>query len=704
MAEKDNKTEEAKAASPAPTEKNASTEQGSSPAASKTIQFGSDIEIFMNKPAKWGGNEFVQAYHARNKSDAKPLIALLCDRAYTPRISKIPQYTTITNPNIIRLKSSGPMRSSVDRREYYAFLYEDTLGAPLVENDLHTALGLKSDLVMKQIVLPLLSVLGELRNNDIFHGSIRPSNIFRGSQKEITNVVLGDCLSTPAGMNQARIFEPIERALSQPSGRGAGLLNDDLYALGVTVVMLLRQSDSMRSMTEDDIIRQKIETSSFAALAGRERITGPLLEFLRGVLADDPRQRWTIDDAVAWADGRKLQPKTGEKSKKAGRHILFNNKKFVNPETLAMEVAAKPNMVEEIIENGDLKQWIDRSLEDKAVAKNVEEAIRSVKKMSTSKSVHYQSRLATRLSIALHPEGPLRYKGLSIMPAGIGGAIMEAYVLNKDIAYYQEIIQNDDFIFWLSANEDSVWEVNSLYSQFETCRGFVATTAPGYGLERCIYFLNPEAPCVSPLVSDYFLRSPEDVIRALEILCKKKSRMDRLLDRHILAFLLSKERNLLENSLIDINSKEPWRSLTGTLKVLSTMQRREMMEEMPGLCGWFVDNMTPIYRRFHDREYRVTLKAQLQGLKEKGDLTKIYNLIDDPETQVKDTKAFRVAMKEYRELDAERKVIEEALLTPEAVGIHRAAEASAIICFILSLVLVLGSAAATFGSYQYLGF
>lgn len=704
MAESDTQKDNKKDAKDATEDKEEAQSQEVEYTGKTVIRLGKNVEIFITKPAKWGGNPFVEAYEARQRSDGRGLIAIFCDRGYTPRTNQLSQYKTVINPNLMKLVASGPVRSPKDKKEYFTLVYEDNIGVPLVEDDSNVALGLKSELVQNDIIVPLVYALNDLHNKDIIHGAVRPSNIFRGSMKEISTVVLGDCMSAPVGLNQAAIFEPPERALAQPSGRGEGVPQDDLYALGVTIVMLLRTGNSLKNVTEEEIIQRKLENGSFATLAGAERLTGPLLELLRGLLVDDPRDRWDIEDVIAWIEGRRLKPKTASRGSKAARQISFNNKKFFYSESLAMEIANKPNMIDEIIETGELVQWLQRSVTDKKKVAKVEEAMRTLKKTATSKSSLYQERLATRIAIALHPEGPIRYRGLSILPAGLGHTLIEAFHLKKDLSFFHEMLLHDEFLFWLSCNEDSVWDVNSMYPVFETCRGFAQTSAAGYGLERCAYFLNGEAPCLSPILKNYFIRSPEDLMRAMEVLCKTKKKPDNLFDRHVISFLLAKERNLLENSLIDINSKDYWRQIVGKLKVLSTIQKRENMEDFPAISKWFADHMRPVYNRFHDREFRVDLQEKIAKAKSKGDLVKIYNLVDDAEAIQKDAREFRRAMKDYRNLEKERIKIEMDLDDAQSIGVKKGNEIAAIVCFFICLILVLGSAAATFGSYQYLGF
>lgn len=672
---------------------------------SKVIHLGKKIEIYPDRPVAKFNNGYVQCFEAKDMSSGDLLVAFLCDRVYTPRFSKMSQYAVLSSKNLMLLRSRGAVYHPQEKREFYAVVYKDDVGAPLVEDDMSCALGLKADMVQKQILVPLVDALKDLRNKDIAHGSIRPSNIFRGSPKEITNIVLGECLATPCGLTQKAIYEPVERALAQPSGKGEASLQDDLYALGITISMLLRTTNSLKGFTPEDILEKKIETGTFATIIGQERITGPLLDFLRGVLADDPLQRWDIDDILAWLDGSRLTPKQGGVKRKASRQVTFNNKKFTYPESLAVEVAKHPNLLSDFIESGDLNQWIERAIDDRDLLDAVNEAIDSVKKTTQSTSPAYGSKLACRLCIALHPQGPVRYKGLSVLPRGLSAALIETFTMEQDVAALNEIISNDTFLFWIKCNKGmSVVDLTPLTAQFEALRGFAQTALPGYGLEHCIYYLNADVPCLSGTFAKYYVRSPEDVVLALERVSKRKDRPERMLDRHILAYLLNKERNLLENSLIDINANEMWRRIIGTLKVLSVIQRQNNLPQTPGLCTWFMDTMRPVYERFHDREYRLKVSEKLDKETKNGDLEKLYRIVDDPDHIQHDTKSFKDAMREYREFERERITLEHTLTQPEKVGAERGLEVAVLVSLAMSILFILGYASIVLGNYQDLGF
>lgn len=140
-------------------------------------------------------------------------------------------------------------------------------------------------------------------------------------------------------------------------------------------------------------------------------MAGSLLELLRGLLHDDPRQRWTLDDVAIWADGRRVTSKvnTGNKSKSA-RPLDFAGQQILRP--LHLAVALSENVIEaaKLIESSELQSWIIRSLEDKVLSKRVEEAIAIAREHGTGSG--YQDRLVTYVCMILAHRCPSCTRGL----------------------------------------------------------------------------------------------------------------------------------------------------------------------------------------------------------------------------------------------------------------------------------------------------
>ncbi len=658
------------------------------PAGSK-ILFNNVIEIDTGTQLAEYSNDHVKAYKAKGiGGDTNDYFALICAPHLTPRSSRGPAYASACGGPMAYLVGSGVI-AIPGLGERFSFIYRDTLGKRIVPNDKHLALGWKAERVLEKVVAPVITVLKDLRDVDIVHGNIRPSNFYTGGKTDYDHVVVGDCLSVPASMLQSPIFEPLHRCSAQPTGRGTGMIEDDLYALGVSMAMLIRAHDPLAKKTQEEIILHKMQHGTYASLISKDdRFTGAVLELLRGLLIDDQRQRWNLDDVLAWLDGRRLSPKQTTKRKRASRQITFNGNGYFYMEALANDMFKKPAEAVQLIESNELEQWIQRSIDDDHAVKRLEEAV--VSAGETGKSSGYWDRLLSRVAIALDPEGPIRYKNLALKPEGLGIALGEAFVLNSNLQAFIEIFTSPLLQFWLVTCTDLNMDVTSFVNRFETLKMQVKQPMMGMGLERCLYFLNDSIHCVSPALKNFHVRSPEDMINAFEKMAQSKTRPALAFDRHMVAFLAAKDGKVIDNQLFDLNSVEYHRRLIGLVNVFAATQRIYSVAPLPNLSKWIAESLQVVLDRYHDKKNRDTLKEKLSKIKDSGDITKISQLIDDQNLVKRDFAAFKLAMHEFKMLSEEHDLLENQLENPSNFGRARGKEVAVIVAGVISSLIIMG--------------
>ncbi len=638
----------------------------------------------------------VKAYAARGTDNVPVnLFAMVCEEHLTPRGSKAPNYAAIISPSLVPLVAAKAAFWTPAGREKYCFIYNNLLGAPLLKEDLRGGLGLKPELVLSGVIRPIINVIADMRDKDIVHGNIRPSNIYDGGNKNLERAILGECLSLPPGYDQPVLYEPIERAMVSPAGRGMGTTQDDLYSFGVSLAVLMRYYDPMENMSDEEIVERKIEEGSYAAILGKDRFSGAILELLRGLLQDDETQRWNVDEVLQWLDGRRLSPKQTQRRIKASRPITFNNEKYTRPELLARDLNKNVNEARQLVENGEMEQWLSRAMEDKLATARFEKAV--LQSEEGGKGAGYTERLATRVAIALHPEGPIRYKSISILPDGIGTALSEAFIMKRDLQTYIDFFMCYFITQWVDSQSTAVSDVSNLISKFDGARAYLRQKTLGGGLERCVYALNSEVHCLSEKLQKYFVRSPEEMLQAFEKISKLPNRPTMFFDRHSVAFLSVKDRKNIDPYTHDLNMPETYRRVLSELKILATIQKRSQMERFPGIAGWIIDNLGSVYERFHDRELRVEIQRKVERLKDAGDLSKIAVIFDDPALYQEDNTNFRRAMRKYYDLEQESVEIDRELQNEGTMGEETGRQMAAVVAAVLAGLIVLIMGFTSFG-------
>jgi len=632
----------------------------------------------------------VKAFAASGNADVSQpgYFALLCEPSLIPRSRMAASYAAVMNGSLLKLVASGPIYWPPSRGERYVFIYEMPPAKPMTPYGQFKGLDLKADTVESSIVKPLIYTLLDMRDSDIIHGNVNPANIFvSGVGGNIDRVILGDCLSLPPSYNQHIYFETVERAMLDPVSRGLPSLEHDMYALGVSLAVMLRSRDPMAGMSNDDIIHHKIEHGSYISLTGKDRFTGSILELLRGLLNDDRAQRWGIDEVISWLDGQRLNPKAGSKKIKAARPIHFEGERYLRPAVLALDFKKNPSEAVQLIESDTLTQWVSRSLEDPLVEKRLESALETVSEQGRGPG--YADRLLCRVSIALDPEGPIRYKDLNVHPEGFGHALAQTMITKGDVQPYVDLINQQAVMFWLSSQGETNVDIGSVVSKFDACRAFLRQPTIAYGLERCLYFLCSECPCISEKLKDYYVRNEEDMMKAFEQMSSDPKRPHLFFDRHIVAFLSVKDRKDVDPFLMELNSDDMYKKTLGNIKTLATIQQRGKLDKYPGICQWIYEILDPVFERYHDRELRKNAKIKIQSLIDKGDIAKIAAILDNAETNKKDTDTYNKARTEYYNLRVEDAKLAEKLDDPILFTTGVGREIGAIVsCIIAGLVMM----------------
>ncbi|MCB9989631.1 MAG: hypothetical protein H6868_09935 [Rhodospirillales bacterium] len=647
-----------------------------------------EIEIQPSNPLPYLDQGPVKAYVARGKGGKDGnYFALVCEKHLVPRVRMGVVFANVLNPSLVRLVASGVAYWPPAGAERYMFVYSRDIGMPLMKSLKEDGLGWKQDQVMSAVIKPMIDVLLDLRNKDITHGNIRPTNMFDGGTQKVERIILGECLATPPSYAQPVVMETVHRALADPLGRGIGTLQDDLYSFGVSLAMILRSRDPLKGLSDEDIIRSKIEKGSYLAIVGKERFPAALLELLRGLLYDNHSQRWTLDDVLTWQDGQRLSPKQSSRMSKASRPLVFEGEHYFWPSLLAHDMNKNPSAAVELINSQALEQWVDRSLESSMTKNRLEDAIESAG--ASGQDAGYTDRLISRVSIALDPEAPIRFKGLNVHPYGIPPAMMGAYCQSRDVQPYIEVINQKMVAYWLAAQPDFYSESVTLAKKYDNCRMFLNQNSIAYGMERCLYFLNSDAPCLSEKLAHYYIRNVEDLMNAFEDMSGKPDRPYLFIDRHIAAFLSVKERKVIDPFLIELNSSNENLRILGNILCLASIQKRERLGAFPGIGGWVLDLMPALLERYHDRHLRDYIQKKIEKLAKAGDIVKIAGILDNEEAKTGDFSSFRQAMREYDDLRKETAKINHKLKRPESFGKKTGQELAAVFSAFLAGIVIL---------------
>lgn len=631
----------------------------------------------------------IRAFTATDeRGSPKSLFALVCRRDVAPRTDVLNQFARFT-----RLPLVTPLRWGVvywppeKARRFVIILHqpggERILPAPDAAID-----AWREDRVVRLVMNPLMPVFKELGGRNLTHRAIRADNLFfADSARE--SVVLGECFSLPAGMAQPSIYEPIDSAMAMPEGRGYGTPADDYYALGILVLVLLCGGNPVPHLSEHELVEAKISKGSYAALVGETRLSLPMVEMLRGLLCDDPEERWRHGDLQLWLNGRHLSPKQALLPPKAARLYPFEDEEYANAPALSYAMGRKWNAALQEIRSPELERWIRRSLSDDRRAAAVGAATQAV--IGIGGGVPgLEDRLLTRLLIALDPQAPLRFKQVAVRIQGFSAAFAVNYDNEDRRQTFAEIILHKLPQMWIEAQPNLRADVVAYVRAFDLVAHHLAKPRIGYGLERALYVLNSSWPCQSPLLVSDYVADLNDLLPALERLAAQ-GRTERVpVDWHIGGFVSARMKMTPDRAFNELAEEErPEVFNLGVVRLLAEVQESTGPVRLPHLAAWCATLLKPVVDKFRNRTRREQMTEMLRQLAAQGSLTALVRLVDNPDRRAADEQGFRRARAEFAQLVEQMGWLHSGGLTRPAVVRAAAREASTVVSGVVAAVTVL---------------
>src|SRR5579872_6463903 len=277
-------------------------------AGGRVVSLGSHFDIFVDRPLAELSTPYAGAYVVVDRElPTASLFALICNPQVAPRLEVLEALHGMRLDGMLTPLEWDIVDWPLSARRCFAIIYDRPLGGPVLtgyagvgEPALVTPIdrprGLLSASDLINDVLPgVVSSLQQVLTVGATHRAIRATSIFYKDMSR-RQAILGDCCAAPAGLLQPIAYETIEGGLANSWGRGEGTPSDDLYALGITIVCLSLGRNPVAELSDEQLIADKINRGSYAAIVRNERLSPSIIEVVRGLLGDDAKERWTIQD------------------------------------------------------------------------------------------------------------------------------------------------------------------------------------------------------------------------------------------------------------------------------------------------------------------------------------------------------------------------------------------------------------------------
>ena len=485
--------------------------------------------------------------------------------------------------------------------------------------------------LLTHVLRPAAAALERLHGAGLTHRAIRPDNVFLAPGAR--GIVLGPCWAAPPAMHQPSASEPPESLVCAASARGQGTYADDVYALGVLLLALWRRRMPLEGLSDQEVLRRKLEHGSFAALIEDARLPQGFQEILRAMLAEQPAARPTAASLTS-LDGIHERRVIRRTMLRASRPIVIQDRALWNCRSLALACTEQPAAALVVFRQGLLEQWLKRHAEDAVLCSNVEE-LRRVDGAGERRTTFDDDTVMMRLVAVLDPDAPLFWRGTWLWPDGLGALLAgllarpaptdrRAAVLLVEALLKREILPR-----WLSLQFDRPHHLVAATPP-RLLRGAQALDAEGLCL-LALYLLNPMLACASPAVGKVAGGTAAEVVLALEQAAPTipagpaaTNPARPIMDAEIVAFLTARgddEAQETRGPQGDAGMQE--------LVTLARCQRQTACGPLPRLAASLLASCLPALQDWPGASRRERRTQMLRAASGNGDLQLILDLLSD---------------------------------------------------------------------------
>lgn len=627
-------------------------------------------------------------------SGSADLHALVCPPHLPPRREAMAGFAQLRKANLIVPEDWGVIDWLPNQGRRNVIVLQKPGGERLQSPGSGTLPRMKEFEVKNQVLMPLIQAVGAMTRHALTHCAIRADNLFYADH-ERSAVILGEAVSGPPGYSQPAVYETIERAMAMPAGRGPGSPGDDLYALGVTLSLLIRGSDPCQGMTEQDVVAAKLRSGTYNLLLDQRRLSLPFMELLRGLLCDDPRERWTLHDLEMWVAGRHMSPKQPILSPSAQRPFEFCGESYWTTRSLAHAMAGRWDEAATAVAQGRVETWLRRSLSDDvkadAIADIVAACVPAPDAAAATAPPLARNRMLAQVLILLDPQAPLRYKAFSATIDSLTSVLALEFSRAEMRACYADVIAERLPQAWFVAQKVRPQHLSHVRRDYERAEQLLARSGVDTGIVRCLYEFNPEWPCQSPLVLHECVTGLGDLLRAMERVAEAGPPEASPIDLHIAAFCGARMRRTMNRELERL--LEPGKAAETCLAALSLLaqaQREDGQQRLPHLAAWLTRRLGPAIDSFHNRVYRAKLTEAVKELASEGDLQKLANLVDDSNVRSQDIAGFAAARAQFQQSVREIQWLKAGGMTNRAHVMRGSQQLATVVSAILSGLALIG--------------
>ncbi len=585
-----------------------------------------------------------QAFEAIDLGSSRRCMAMICKPGMPIRANVIKEVASIGITSVCPILEYGPVDWTLSGDKRMAVIIQRPMGEKFLPKDGGAFPKMAEADIIRLIAQPVITAMREFANRKISFRGFRMENLYWEDISK-QKLVFGEPYTVPAAYLQPASYEPLDAAMCDPAARGEGNIMDDIFSLGVLMLFLAIGKNPVQTMSLDDLINRRIDEGSFNLYAAQFPIPASILEAARGMIVDLEEDRWNMEDVEAWLRGSRQAVRSQRSPRRASRPMTINGKDHLLVSTLTYALSRDWIVGAEIIRNKSLDNWLRRSLTDEKLADEVQARINP--SGAINKNIP-DDVLMARACAALDKDGPLHFRNFTCKVDGIGPALAMAQGDNERTTLISQMITSRLPLIWLELQAKKNKSLYDLQARFENMPSLLSHKQPGFGLERCIYELNPDIPCLSPALKDNYITTPEQLLQVFNKMGNRSDRPAVPFDRHTAAFVGARMSEVKDGDLRNMGPPaDQVHQTVAMLHLLAKMQRVYKAREMQGLTQWCLDILRPVLNRFKNVARRKRITESVTAAARSGSVSDLLKFVDNEEERIVDDEMFKRAAMEH---------------------------------------------------------
>ncbi|AIL65521.1 Serine/Threonine kinase [Rickettsiales bacterium Ac37b] len=632
-------------------------------------------------------NIFCKAYKVkRNNSDNTNLYALVYTKSLPLRLSVIDNLKHNPINNIISPIDYGIVKISETNMEQFVVILEKPSIISLDEYSKEHG-PFSAEFITDIILIPICQILQVLHSFGIVHGNINPKNIYIDTDNK--KIVLGDCVNGNTGFAQNIIYESLERAECNPMiTKGDGAEHTDYFALGVTCLYLFFGHDF--NVTEsDDLVNQRFMYGSYKIYTRGRSIAMSIRPLIKGLVNDDLETRWQFQEIMDWYNRKQLSVVDNEDID-SNHNIMFNNNYYPNLRSLAYNMHQNWEKAKAFLKEEVLLKWLEMNSKSQQVVK----LEKLLKPKIYGTGTGDKDEIIIKALCILDQYAPIRLQDCAVSLDALG--VLIAYALSeKANSYVDNIRRIINMSIWNEFTELDYTEEKARELLMHLSRAKYAINKPGigFGVERCLYELNPNLPCQSPLIAEEYITSVYELLLCIEKKAEQSSTF--VIDRHIAAFLaanLGMDQRLNYKDYNKVSKRFLDHDAITILIMMAIAQEKYKIYKLSNLSAIVVEMLLPLLEMVGNYKRRQALHNNLNNQIPRGDFIKLLNIIIDTSYLELDRKEMELAEQQLASINEQIKELhdeKQCYVKGYKLGLKLCAVLSYLSCAITFIILII---------------